>query len=110
MKEIEITKKVILPTEKELEAVAKCAEMIEPKQAIIVNLYLSNYESEESKAVYECMKEAEDYFLRRDIARNIVEAYCNKKNIKWDFIRILNLVEYETAFTIEALIENRVVE
>ncbi len=100
----EITNKVILPTEKELEAVAKCAEMIEPKQAIIVNLCFSNCDSEESKAVFKCMKEAEDYFLRLNIARDIVAAYCNKKNIKFVYIRILNLSEYETAFTIEALI------
>ena len=75
----ENTNTVILPTEKELEAVAKCAEMTEPRQAIIVNLCLSNYDSKEIKDVYNCMKEAEDYFLRRNIASDIVAAYCNKK-------------------------------
>ena len=92
----------ILPTDSELEAVAMRAQITEPRQAIIVNFCLTD--SEESKAVFKRMKEADDYFLRLNIARDIVAAYCNKKNIKFVYIRISYLTEYDTDFSFEALI------
>ena len=109
MKEITITSTIKMPTADEIKAAIKNnISPIEPKQAVLVHCFIEGYDfsNEASKAVYECMSEA-DEFLRNTIASDVVTAYCNENKIKWGNIRVISVTNYGKHFVIEAIVETR---
>ena len=105
MKEITIEKIIKIPTADEIETVAKNQSPIEPKQIILITCFVMGYEFENSgnRAVYECMEEA-DEFDRNRIASDVAIAYCERNNIKWGSLRIINISKNNKHYVIEALV------
>lgn len=104
MKEVTIKRTIQLPTNEEIEAVARKRSPIEPQPATVITCFVENYSylNDNEKVVYECMKNA-DPGLRNSIASDVAVAYCDLHGIKWGTLQIVRVTDYGSHFVIEAV-------